>query len=321
MDAAVTDGPETVARSSTANEAFAAIVSQALHEARATLAAAGAGDVEGIHELRVALRRLRAALDLFAPLLPSAPRRALSRDLRQLGKCVGAARDWDVCATETLERARPSRDVQHHATLRRRADTQRAAAQAEARERLARAETAALFDRVADFPSLADRAPPRSDPWSLHQPVTNLAPRLIRRLYRRTGRRGRHPRRADNERLHALRKSIKTLRYGIEFLAPLYDHDVCAEYLESARKAQGRLGRANDAHGIPRLTQALTDDHATTQGLLDWARRDHRKTRRKAIRAWQRLRRQEAFWRDPARLNATSGNASAARRRDAGEPS
>jgi hypothetical protein len=93
----------------------------------------------------------------------------------------------------------------------------------------------------------------------LHQPVTDLAPRLIRRLYRKCARRGRRPRRAENERLHALRKSIKTLRYGIEFLAPLYDHEVCANYLKAARKAQGQLGRANDAHGIPRLTEGAAE--------------------------------------------------------------
>lgn len=298
MDAAVTTRPDTFDRTSSGHQAFAAIMLHALEHARANLDPAGAGDVEGIHELRVALRRLRAALKLFAPLLPSHPRRELGRQLQDLGRCVGAARDWDVFATETLEHARKSLGPDHHATLRRLSDKRRAAAQADARERLARADTAELFDRVAALPTLASIAAPRPDRRSLDLAVTELAPRLIRRLYRKTCRRGRRPRRADNEQLHALRKSIKTLRYGIEFLAPLYDQAAAARYLKAARKAQTQLGRVNDAHSIPRLTQALTDDHGTMQPLLEWAHQDHRKMRRKAIRAWRRLHRQKALWRD-----------------------
>lgn len=297
MDAAVTTRPDTFDRTSTGHQAFAAIVLHTLGDARANLEPASAGDVEGIHELRVALRRLRAALKLFSPLLPSHPRRELGRQLQDLGRCVGAARDWDVFATETLEHARKSLGPDHHATLRRLSDKRRAAARADARERLARPDTAELFDRVAALPTLASIAP-HSDWRSLDRPVTELAPRLIRCLHHKTCRRGRRSRRADNERLHALRKSIKTLRYGIEFLAPVYDQEATARYLKAARKAQTQLGRVNDAHSIPRLTQALTDDHGTMQPLLEWAHQDHRKTRRKALRAWRRLRRQKALWRD-----------------------
>lgn len=314
MDAAVTNRSETFGRASTGQEAFAAIVLHALDDIRCNLGPASAGDVEGIHELRVALRRLRAALHLFSPLLPSHPRHAFDHDLQQLGKCVGTARDWDVFATETLEHARKSLDPQHHATLCRLSETRRAAAQADTRERLARTDTTELFDRVAAYPTLAAVAAPRSVRRSLHRPVADLAPPLIRRLYRKTCRRGRRPGRADDERLHALRKSIKTLRYGIEFLAPLYDQKVSARYLKAARQAQTQLGRANDARGIPQLAQGLTDDSEATHPLLAWAHRDHRKARRKAIRAWKRLRRHKAFWR--ASLQPAASEHPAARKRD-----
>ena len=343
MDAAVTNRPETFGRSFTGSEAFAAIFLGAVDAARSNLEPAKAGDLEGIHELRVALRRLRAALRLFSPLLPAHPRRDLDRQLQQLGRCVGTARDWDVFATETLERARQSLDPQHRATLHRYCDARRVTAHTDVHERLTRGDTAALFDRLAAFPAMADIAAPRSDHRSLHRPIAALAPRLTHRLYRKTRRRGRRLRRADNDRLHALRKSIKTLRYGIEFLAPLYDQKVSARYLKAARKAQTQLGRVNDARTLPQLAQALTDDHEITLPLLKWADRDHRKARRKAIRAWRRLRRRDAFWRDlgvtsaqplglekpdqiqreqvPEVENAISGNCSAARSRDAGDPS
>ena len=340
MDAAVSHRPETFGRSSSGSEAFAAIFLGAMDAARSNVEPAKSGDLEGIHELRVALRRLRAALRLFSSLLPSHPRGDLDRQLQQLGRCVGTARDWDVFATETLERARQSLGPQHHGTLHRYCAARRVSAHRDVHERLTRGDTAALFDRLAAFPAMADIATPRSDHQSLRRPIATLAPGLIQRLYRKTRRRGRHLRRADNDRLHALRKSIKTLRYGIEFLAPLYDQKATSRFLKLARKAQTELGRVNDAHGIPALTQSLTDDRETTHPLLQWARRDHRKARRKAIRAWRRLRRLDAFWRDsqsftvglekPVQVqqeqvseveNAINGNCSAARSRDAGDPS
>src|SRR6266702_1986654 len=55
--------------------------------------AARAGEVEPVHQLRVATRRLRAALRLFAPLLPARFAAAAHRDLAWLGGAIGAVRD------------------------------------------------------------------------------------------------------------------------------------------------------------------------------------------------------------------------------------
>src|SRR5262249_18546096 len=54
------------------------------------------GDVEPVHQLRVAIRRVRAALRLLAPVLPSAPVAELRADLAWLGSEIGAVRDLDV---------------------------------------------------------------------------------------------------------------------------------------------------------------------------------------------------------------------------------
>ena len=55
-----------------------------------------AGDAEGIHQMRVAVRRLRAVLSTFARLLPPEPRRWASDELRWLADALGEARDLDV---------------------------------------------------------------------------------------------------------------------------------------------------------------------------------------------------------------------------------
>lgn len=56
--------------------------------------------------MRVGLRRLRSARDLFAPVIPAFP--GLDDELRWIASELGAARDWEVLARSTLERAAAS---------------------------------------------------------------------------------------------------------------------------------------------------------------------------------------------------------------------
>jgi CHAD domain-containing protein len=53
-------------------------------------------DVEGVHQARVATRRLRSNLETFAPVLRSSPMARLTKDLRWLGRALGSVRDLDV---------------------------------------------------------------------------------------------------------------------------------------------------------------------------------------------------------------------------------
>lgn len=61
------------------------------------IARVGADD-EGVHQCRVATRRLRSHLETFAPILRSGRTEAVWRDLRWLGRSLGTARDLDVLA-------------------------------------------------------------------------------------------------------------------------------------------------------------------------------------------------------------------------------
>ena len=54
------------------------------------------GDVERLHDMRVATRRLRAVLEIFAPCFPGPAHRAALRDVRRLADALGARRDPDV---------------------------------------------------------------------------------------------------------------------------------------------------------------------------------------------------------------------------------
>ena len=61
------------------------------------------GDIERVHDMRVATRRLRAVLEIFAPAFPKKEHRSVLRDVKSLADTLGLRRDPDV-HIEELER-------------------------------------------------------------------------------------------------------------------------------------------------------------------------------------------------------------------------
>lgn len=59
-------------------------------------------DIERVHAMRVATRRLRAALEVFAPCFPRDRHKAVRREVKALADALGERRDRDV-AIETLD--------------------------------------------------------------------------------------------------------------------------------------------------------------------------------------------------------------------------
>ena len=87
-------------------EGFAAIVQACLAQFQANLPGVlASGDIEYVHQARVALRRLRAALRLFRDACVLPP--DLLESLRALAAALGPARDWDVLCSETLPAIAP----------------------------------------------------------------------------------------------------------------------------------------------------------------------------------------------------------------------
>jgi CHAD domain-containing protein len=53
-------------------------------------------DIERVHDMRVASRRLRAVLEVFAPCFPKGPYKSVLRDVKRLADALGERRDPDV---------------------------------------------------------------------------------------------------------------------------------------------------------------------------------------------------------------------------------
>jgi len=95
--------PAVLDRDMTVISAFKAVMWANLAHLQANEAGmVGARDPEYLHQMRVALRRLRLALAVFAPLFPEPVVSPARTELKWLANSLGPARDWDVFATETL---------------------------------------------------------------------------------------------------------------------------------------------------------------------------------------------------------------------------
>ena len=68
------------------------------------------GDIERVHDMRVATRRLRAVLEIFAPCFPAKAHRAVLSEVKALADALGERRDPDVhiAALERFEAAMPA---------------------------------------------------------------------------------------------------------------------------------------------------------------------------------------------------------------------
>src|SRR5262249_38783820 len=89
-------------RKAAASEAFRQIVIPSLGHLVVNQPAGLARDPEGVHQMRVAVRRLRTALLVFKSRLEPHARARFEDALRRLGTIFGEARDWDVFCLEIL---------------------------------------------------------------------------------------------------------------------------------------------------------------------------------------------------------------------------
>jgi len=278
------------------------IVGNALGHLLANRAAAMAGDVEGIHQARVAIRRLRSALRLFEPRLEPHAAALFQNELQRLGRVIGEARDWDVFCVEVLPESFERRGATDWGGLiRNAAEARQRAADSTCARELGAASFTALVLGLAGWTETG-RERRRVLGRGLNKRLAKIAPELLGRLARKVEKRGRQLRPdAAPEALHALRKSVKKLHYGIEFLASLYPRKAVKRFDKRLKTLQKSLGVINDGATATRLVEGLTlgghFELGPPLGALAVSREQaRRKAGRKLAKDWTAFRRKEPFW-------------------------
>jgi triphosphatase len=252
--------------------------------------AALAGDAEGIHQMRVAVRRLRAILSAFAPLLPRAQRRWASGELRWFADVLGETRNLDVFANDLLRPARaalPAPD--EFERLARAIERRRRAAHKEVVRAISSTRyTEALLALLRWFDGGEWRA--GGDARGLDRPVEDIAPLLLDRCRRQAAKRSRNFVAQSAKQRHRLRISLKKLRYTAELLGSLYDPAETRRFVQRLKRLQDDLGDANDVRVGRAIVAALPQRGGGTTGIVHAGRRVLSWHKRRLSRNEHRLR-------------------------------
>jgi len=292
----------------TSGDAFRAIAQSCLRQIIANEPAMCRGHAEALHQMRIGLRRLRAAISIFADIVADKDQEKIKAELKWITQELGPARDLDVFAADVLQPLQAAHPEDEEVALTHRDfEERRAAAYARAAGsvRSDRFRTAVLdlvewveigSWAVADDPERQKRRT---------RAIAEHARKELASLRKRIERKGETLRHRSVRQRHKLRIRAKRLRYATEFFASTFPGEKSAkrraEALSALKDLQDALGGLNDlatrhtliAHGAE--GEDAAEAHASTHSLA--ATGGHGEALlRSAEQALARFARAKAFW-------------------------
>jgi len=261
------------------SEVFHQIVDTCLRHATANVSQIAEQNADAVHQTRIGMRRLRSAIALFGEQLDKPTRRAATRDLRHLGKRLSPVRDWDVFIADTL----PKLPLQGNDSVSMRTGA------LNLRTTAYHAIDYSAFEKL----STSVNAIVLNGP-DLDEPIFETAPDLLGRQARKMKRCLKHL--DTDEQRHALRKTLKKLRYSVEFLGSLYDDKAVKRYVDHCKDAQDALGLMNDTTTTISLLNALVYDPKVKTEVLAWAQKRQDKSIENVSTVTHALRSAKRFW-------------------------
>lgn len=263
-------------------------------------------DPEYLHQMRVALRRLRSAFSVFEPAVPEAAVAHWVAELKWLATRLGPARDWDVFVTETLPPI--EKEFGAHGELKAFGEhcrKLRDGAAAKARRVVRSARYRRLMLSLGAWLA-AEGWPTPLEPdrrAALDAPVGGFAGTVLEKRYDQVRKRGRQVGGLSAKQLHRLRIAVKKFRYAADFFAGLYEGTAVREALKRLSRLQDMLGAINDTATVASL---ITLGFEGTGGrpmpeakgiLLGWSHSRAVTLRRELKNAWKPFRAAKRFWR------------------------
>jgi inorganic triphosphatase YgiF len=252
-------------------------------------------DVEGVHQMRVALRRLRSAMRLFSAAVE--PATELMAELVWISDKLGSARDIDVFLTQTLVPLLQQFD--HHPgllTLRCRAMTAQCVAYIAVRSAIrSQRYQRLLLSMGAWLENMQDDPKARS--------ITEIAEGMLQKQYKQLQKHGKLLSEMNTEQRHQTRIAGKKLRYAAEFFVSLYSPRRTEPFLQKLADLQDVLGMLNDITITKVLAHRLAGEHSdkalheALHILSGWNgyRATHEVPRMDAV--WKVFAAQKPFWR------------------------
>jgi CHAD domain-containing protein len=309
IDCPVKAGPVILDRKAHADDAFARVLTHCLaHLLRNVPCVLRTRDPEGIHQMRVAMRRMRSALSLFDEPFRSSLG-ALEDEIKWLTETLGEARDLDVFHDDILKPAADAlgdegRMIQLGAAIRARR----------------RAAWSGVLDALESerFRKLALDlgAATLLQPWAAkgngaeagHGLARDFADEHLAKQHRNVLKRGRKLEELEPADRHKLRVRLKKLRYAADFFACFYKKKDLRPHQKRISELQDLLGHLNDANVARTLIEDILAneggrDQSSAAGLayaggavVGWHTEHGAATMKKLTKRWKKFAGLKPFW-------------------------
>lgn len=255
----------------TAEDAYIAIVTDCIDQLEANLPAVLDGHApEGIHQMRVALRRLRSALAVFRPALACSRIETQLSEARELARILGAARDLDVFRDEIVAPV-----TAHYAhsealgALTSVIEGRRTVAWANALAAVRTPRTTALIASIrAALEDHCWRGADCGASPAYAQGAKSFARKVLGHRLKKAAKLARHMEGMSVADRHRLRLRLKKLRYGAEFFESLYPAKRAKPYIKALGRLQDVFGFLNDVATAERLLGEVTGQGFQPKPLL-----------------------------------------------------
>lgn len=220
------------------------------------------GDATALHQMRVAMTRLRTAIWLFSPMVTDSRRTQIRNELKWLNAHLGAVRDLDVAIERLgpIDEQDPQAAPYYKSWHARRVDSHRLLARALASARYRR-----LIEDTSDWIE--------NGPWSTRKgtqaaqerafPVAEYGADKLAQWLEKLLKKSRKLLKMDAEKRHRLRLLNKKLNYAVEAFEDLFSDKRFSRFeaaLKPLRKAQRSLGQLNDDERGRTLAAPLQKD-------------------------------------------------------------
>lgn len=281
-------------RAMRADEAFRAILADCLGATATQAGVLRAGrSAEGLHHLRVALRRLEVMLSAFGKAFDQDWFADLRGRAKAISARLGPARDLDVFLDDLWPEA--TREGGDFGALRRATDDARAIAWEGVENCIASEDFSHFLDDIAALSQ--SRLPMGSG-----QGICRVARELLQEAAARVKKRGRAARGLEEGDLHRLRIGLKKLRYLSQTFATLHSGKRSRPYIKSLRRLQEELGHLNDiAHVRATIAGLMRGGEAAAIGygaglIMGHYGAGRDASARKAMRRYRDFRKLKPFW-------------------------
>ena len=259
-------GPVHVPPDASSAEAFQIIARNCVRQVLANEAGMCKGNAEALHQMRVGLRRLRAAISLFGDVVEDGEQARIKAELKWVTNALGLARDLDVLGAEVFQPLQEAYGADANvASAKRHFDGRREDAYSNAKVAIKSDRFRNIMLEVTEWVEVGSWT---QNEDALQLGIEGFAADRLRKLRKKIKRKGKHLKSVSDAKRHKLRILVKRMRYAAEFFAATFAAKQQAKrhekMLDALKDMQSALGSLNDIAQREKLIEKAAEDGLDT---------------------------------------------------------